>query len=152
MNTGNTIRHSEVDRPTVRGQQTEGRPKHWGPSWLYRDEKTLAPASTSAPTDLTPADDADDQANEWHWSHVSDDAYRYLTADRSFAAPCPWCGGRLKHNPLCDELRVSWAPTLPWGRHKGKPLSEVPRDYLCWIGRNRSLPADLRTAIESQLQ
>jgi len=39
--------------------------------------------------------------------------------------------------------------TMPFGKHRGKPLQDVPMDYLRWALTNlRDLDPDLRTAIE----
>lgn len=44
------------------------------------------------------------------------------------------------------------AVTMPWGKHKGKPLDQVPPDYLRWAITNASIMSDeLRAAIEQQL-
>ena len=41
---------------------------------------------------------------------------------------------------------------MPWGKHKGKPLKEVPRDYLKWALNNAdAMSAELRAAIEAEL-
>lgn len=41
---------------------------------------------------------------------------------------------------------------MPWGKHKGKPLNEVPRDYLKWAVNNAdAMSAELRAAIETEL-
>lgn len=44
------------------------------------------------------------------------------------------------------------ADVMPWGKHKGKPLGEVPRDYLEWAVRNAdAMRPELRAAIELEL-
>lgn len=44
------------------------------------------------------------------------------------------------------------AVRMPWGKHKGKPLSEIPRDYLQWALANATLVTpELREQIESVL-
>lgn len=44
------------------------------------------------------------------------------------------------------------ATTMPWGKHKGKPLKEVPRDYLKWAVNNAdAMSPELRAAIEAEL-
>lgn len=35
---------------------------------------------------------------------------------------------------LQDELKKLKRPTVPFGVHKGKPLDEIPDDYLLWLG------------------
>jgi uncharacterized protein (DUF3820 family) len=37
--------------------------------------------------------------------------------------------------------------TLPFGRHKGKPLAEVPVDYLLWALRECKLSSGLFAAV-----
>lgn len=65
---------------------------------------------------------------------------------------CCWCGGRLVHNPMCDDLRRSWEPTLPFGKHKNKPLSVVPVDYLQWLANSDRISAELQCAIQLHLE
>jgi hypothetical protein len=44
------------------------------------------------------------------------------------------------------------AGVMPWGKHKGKPLNEVPRDYLVWAIENAEImKPDLRREIETFL-
>lgn len=44
------------------------------------------------------------------------------------------------------------AGTMPWGKHKGKPLNEVPRDYLIWAVQNAEImKPELRREIETFL-
>lgn len=88
---------------------------------------------------------------DW-WQHILDEDRAYLLGPRDWPQPCPWCGGRLRHNPLCVELRASWEPSLPFGKHKGKRLGDVPRDYLAWLLANgASLDAGLRAAVEEAI-
>ncbi len=111
----------------------------------------------------------DDKASQWHWQRISDEDRQYLLGpslndppaqgelarrlqwvQRRHPEPCPWCGGRLRHNPTCCAL--GWEPTLPFGKHRGKPVSQVPNDYLRWLLETaRDLNDDLRTAVESRL-
>jgi hypothetical protein len=41
--------------------------------------------------------------------------------------------------------------TLPFGKHKGQPLPEVPTDYLCWLAREAKLSSGLRAAVVAEL-
>jgi hypothetical protein len=41
---------------------------------------------------------------------------------------------------------------MPWGKHKGKPINEIPESYLWWALRNATaLDPDQRKAIETFL-
>jgi uncharacterized protein (DUF3820 family) len=40
---------------------------------------------------------------------------------------------------------------MPFGKHKGKPLREVPKDYLRWLQAECKLSASMREAIEQVL-
>lgn len=129
---------------------------HWGPAWLDstptespQPQETSAVTAKSADVDgqfSTTTGLADQDSDnpfvptpevaaysEACWAEVYPHDYRYLTAPRNYPSPCPWCGGRLRHNRLCDELRRSWVPSMPFGKYKNKPLSAVPRDYLQWF-------------------
>lgn len=123
----------------------------WGPAWLHAKppqqhlKKSPEPASKPrAPTPHTLLD-----YSEQCWKDLPARDYEYLTGPRNYPTPCPWCGGRLRHSLLCDELRQSWELTMPFGKHKGKPLSEVPIDYLSWLHERGGLDAELQAAIES---
>ena len=97
--------------------------------------------------------DESDAANEFYWANISDSDREYLTGPRKFPAPCPWCGGIYRHNSSCDELRASWELILPFGMHKGKPLSEVPHDYLEWLAScSAGISAELCESIKLQLK
>jgi len=89
-----------------------------------------------APAVCGPVGDVSHERNEQRWASTSAEDFAYLTGPRNYPGPCPWCGGRLRHNPRCDELRASWEPEMPIGRHKGKRVSEVPRDELEWFARS----------------
>lgn len=42
--------------------------------------------------------------------------------------------------------------TMPFGKHKGKPLTDVPSDYLLWVYENKDdLYGNLKTYIEDNL-
>src|SRR5579872_2123855 len=42
-------------------------------------------------------------------------------------------------------------PALPFGRHKGLPLAEVPASYLLWCLRECKLSSGLRAAVAGEL-
>jgi hypothetical protein len=51
-----------------------------------------------------------------------------------------------------DVKIVSVSLALPFGRHKDKPLAEVPVDYLRWALRECRLGSGLRAAVAGELQ
>jgi hypothetical protein len=42
-------------------------------------------------------------------------------------------------------------PALPFGKHKGRPLADVPTDYLRWVLRETKLSARLAAAVRAEL-
>lgn len=44
------------------------------------------------------------------------------------------------------------AVTMPFGKHKGELISELPVDYLRWLRENTDLRGDLATAVELALE
>ena len=132
------------------------------------DPLTGAPFTGEAP-ELPQAEtnrSVDDEANEWYWAHICDEDREHLLGPslgdrptqgelarrlewvrRRHSEPCSWCGGRLRHNPMCCAR--TWEPTMPFGAHKGKPLPEVPSDYLKWLLETATdLNDGLRAAVE----
>lgn len=120
----------------------------WRPAWLRNSvspretlgEPPAEPAEILEPVPAVefdpPTDDdpgAAAEPSEFYLANISAADLHYLTGPRQHPAPCPWCGGRLRHSPRCDDLRLSWEPSLRFGKHKGKPLSLVPLDYLEWL-------------------
>lgn len=86
-----------------------------------------------------------------YWEHISDADREYLLGPREFPAPCPWCGGRIRHNSTC--VTWTWEPELPFGKHKGKKVSAVPLDYLRWLVKNSvRLDLELRAGVERRLR
>ena len=135
---------------------------HPGPWWLPSDPAESVsplemPGETAAePVEIlepVPADDdaaSTPDASEFYFANISAADLHHLTGPRQHPAPCPWCGGRLRHSPRCDDLRLSWEPSLPFGKHKGKPLSLVPLDYLEWL--RPKVDGELRDAIALHLE
>jgi hypothetical protein len=41
--------------------------------------------------------------------------------------------------------------TLPFGKHKGRPLPEIPSDYLTWLAKTCRLSSGLRAAVGVEL-
>lgn len=125
----------------------------WGPAWLHARERKESRKSPTPSPPIPRARNAEDvyAYNEECWSQVSQKDYEYLTGDRNWPAPCPWCAGRLLHSQACERLRRSWEPTMPFGKHKGRPVSEVPVDYLYWLVAKGGLVPELMEAIDLRL-
>ena len=110
--------------------------------------ETVSPVSVSE-TSGTPrkSEVSDTSGDDWPEIDLAD--YRYLAEPATLAgAVClvRWTGSPLGES--CDELRRSWTPEMPFGKHKGKRLYDVPRRYLRWLLREADLQSDLRRAIE----
>jgi hypothetical protein len=41
--------------------------------------------------------------------------------------------------------------TMPFGRHKGRPVAKLPSDYLVWLAGREDLRDPLRTAVLGEL-
>ena len=99
-----------------------------------------------------PTDEVNSDDNDFYWQNIDSVDFAYLTRPRHYHDPCSWCGGRLRHSKACDDLRADWEPTIPFGRYKGRRVSETPLDYLSWLTMKKiELPADLRRAISQRL-
>jgi hypothetical protein len=134
------------------------RSTNWPPAWLRKREPITTvedtPVSDISATVVSPPTPADADTITVAPPVVEiDPAAVMLPADFAYAygprphpEPCPWCGGRLRHNPLCVVL--TWLPVLRFGRHRGKRLDEVPKDYLQWLlRRGEHLSVELREDI-----
>ena len=94
--------------------------------------------------------DPDDGLIEYDGLWIDVDDYLDLIRPRNIPEPCPCCGLRLRHTPICDELR--WRGTLPFGKHKGKQFHSIPQSYLHWLLDNKiHLPDDLRQEIVDEM-
>jgi uncharacterized protein (DUF3820 family) len=40
---------------------------------------------------------------------------------------------------------------MPWGMHQGKPMEDVPADYLIWLFDNGKVRGDVKHYIEENL-
>ena len=50
------------------------------------------------------------------------------------------------------DLPRNRAPRMPWGKHKGKRVEQIPDDYLAWIEEQGiALQGDIREAVERRL-
>ncbi|HUY93325.1 MAG TPA: DUF3820 family protein [Pirellulales bacterium] len=88
------------------------------------------------------------------WFALIDDAERhYLLGRHRYPERCGFCGGHYLHNPRCVALCDEWAVKMPFGKHRGLRVTEVPHDYLRWLLRNgMELDGDLRREIERVLK
>jgi uncharacterized protein (DUF3820 family) len=83
------------------------------------------------------------------WAYMEDEDLHYMLAPRPKSVPCFFCGGRSFHADDCFTLQKE----VPFGKHKGKLLIEVPEDYLRWMLRKlETLPGELREAIQADLR
>ncbi|MEM6484382.1 MAG: hypothetical protein AAF662_05295 [Pseudomonadota bacterium] len=90
-------------------------------------------------------------ANQEFDHEISQEDYEYLTQPRKYPEPCDWCGGRLIHAELCVSRTKDFLPKIQFGKkHRGKPVRDVPSDYLTWaLNRKRLLTIDAtRAALE----
>ncbi|MGD9647471.1 MAG: DUF3820 family protein [Pirellulales bacterium] len=112
---------------------------------------TATPAQAEAMANATP--DAPIIAEPWDWfDQIDAEARDYLLGPRHWPKPCVWCGGRLRHNPACVALCDDWSPAMPFGKHKGRPVRSLGRDYLAWLlASGIELGAELRHEIERML-
>ena len=78
-----------------------------------------------------PEDGPSEDDNDFYFSQLEDRDKEYLEAGVGECPPCGFCGGRKKHNPDC--VAHEWETVVPFGKHKGKPLSQVPLEYLAWM-------------------
>jgi hypothetical protein len=93
------------------------------------------------------------ERNEFYWQNISDEDRAHLLGPRNWPKPCAWCGGRVAHSPACKELRKGWELKMPFGKHKGVALSDVPSHYLqrlVWF--NVKMSNELREAVKRTLQ
>lgn len=65
---------------------------------------------------------------------------------------CPRCPGGFRSGPMWNQkTRGGFDGTMPFGKHKGARLEDVPDDYLRWLLRNCDLGPIIRKAIEAEL-
>lgn len=133
---------------------TERTTRDWRPDWLRElDRKQAERIAVVEQPESVPGNGGVLDENKYFWGQISESEYDFLTGPRTYPASCAWCGGRLVHTAFCDELRVSWEAVMLFGKHKGKRISAVPRDYLQWLLVNsNSLSQELAEAIRSRLR
>ena len=127
------------------------------------------PEVLTALASRTESDVLADEPIDW-WQHISDEDWEYLQGPEVDDPPtveqlaklrawqaerhpgkCFFCGGRNVHNPDC--FIVTFKSVLPFGRYKGRLVSDVPTDYLIWLLENStSLPPELRVEIEKAVR
>jgi hypothetical protein len=96
--------------------------------------------------DVTP------EANEFFWDVISPACRAHLLSPRNYPEPCVWCGGRLRHAAMCEEMHRD-RTRLTFGKHRGKRIEDVPEDYLKWLrGSSVTLDPEVRRAIEKRLE
>lgn len=136
----------------------------WGPSWLQSQPSESSPngdAIEPEPAHWETCDPSEVDAphistldplapDDFEWGQLNDRDLAYLTAPRG-AEPCPWCSRRTGHSEACTDLRLEWEVEMPFGKWKGRKLSQVPRDYLEWLQRKHGITSDLRDAVKFQL-
>ncbi len=96
----------------------------------------------------------DTAADAWDWfDHISASDRDYLLGPRTEwrDVPCSWCHRRGPHTADCDQMHDEWSMPMPFGRHKGKPIRRIEREYLEWLLGKVYLVADLRAEIERVL-
>jgi uncharacterized protein (DUF3820 family) len=59
---------------------------------------------------------------------------------------------RLRAQLARQEAPMAVGMPMPWGKHQGLPLGQVPPDYLRWACRQDWLDGDLRVALEDVLE
>jgi hypothetical protein len=102
----------------------------------------LLTALTGDLVDFQRAGDISAEANEFYWRQIEPAERQYLLRARHWPEACPWCGGRLCHSEMCNELHEHWAPRLEFGKHKGQRIKDVPTDYLQWLIKTRTVRDD----------
>ena len=97
--------------------------------------------------------DLDDEANEFYLSQIHDREREYLSERRMWPHPCAWCGGRLVHSAPCRLLQCDWklATPMPFGKYRGKPVAELPIDYVQWAVRLGHLPTPVLDAMRERV-
>lgn len=133
----------------------------WTPSWSapplsVESEPEPEPAywETCDPSeiDAPPVSTLDPFApDDFEWGQLNDRDLAYLTAPRPAIEPCPWCRRRFGHSEACSDLCLDWEVEMPFGKWKGKKLSQVPRDYLEWLQHKHGITSELRKAVKRQL-
>ena len=135
-------------------------------AWRLLNRK---PEVLTALASRTESDVLADEPIDW-WQEISDEDQEYLLGPEVNDPPtvqqlaklrawqaerhpgkCFFCGGRKIHHPDC--FIVALKSVLPFGRYKGRQISDVPKHYLIWLLENStSLPSELRVEIEKAVR
>ena len=51
-----------------------------------------------------------------------------------------------------DEKPVNTVLTMPFGKHKGKLISKIPKDYIVWLSENVKLNGKLKQEVKNRLK
>ena len=74
--------------------------------------------------------------------------YKLLASNKAMQIICKECGawnGNYRYRTNGDYI-------MPFGKHKGEPVCELPVDYLSWLYENADLRGGLLAAVESALE
>lgn len=99
---------------------------------------------------LPAGDQAAGDLDSFDWFELIGDAEReFLLTRHRHPERCGFCGGHFKHSSNCVALCEEWAIKMPFGKHKGLRVADVPHDYLRWLlGNAKEMEGDLRQEIE----
>ena len=78
---------------------------------------------------------------DYWWSQLSREQ-QFELRPRPVKRRCFFCK-QIEHSEICNELRPH--RIMPFGRYKGKPLDELPKEYVRRLGSIRiSLTSEIR--------
>jgi uncharacterized protein (DUF3820 family) len=121
---------------------------------LAADEKQALANVNEQASDLLFAETiAAEEADEFDWFEQITEADREYM-QRRLPQACGFCGGRHRHNPDCVALTEGFVIVMPWGKHKGHRVADVPADYLRWLWKRGAadMPGELRQEIARVLK
>lgn len=147
--------HQEKPLPmvatTIRREPYKGSPAPDGGPWV---------GASGMNFDFTPNGSAIGTPADWAARHDDagfDEFEQMAQADREWLfrpkqPMCGFCGGHHKHNLACVALTDGFLVKMPWGKHKGLPVADVPHEYLRWLlDKGGDLPGELKAEIERVL-
>ena len=91
------------------------------------------------------------------------------SAELKTAPVCPHCGGAELYTKkqglhlglycqACGDRWIRWLSqarpvvAMPFGKHRGTPISDLPDDYLDWLLENVEVKDSLSKALESEYE